>query len=161
MTTDSVTIRPTTKADRAAILTLVEQTGFFRPDELLVAKDVLDDALKGGPKNLYASFTATANGGPAGWICVGPTECTIGTFDIYWIAVSRVQHRMGIGRKLLEHAEEAIRKAGGRLSVIETSNKEQYKPTRTFYLRNGYAKVACLKDFYAPGDDKIIYLKRL
>jgi len=161
MTTVSTIIRPTIKADRAAILALVEQTGFFRPDEVLVAQDVLDDALKAGPNNMYASFTATLDGTPVGWICIGPTLCTLGTFDIYWIAVSGARHRKGIGRQLLEHAEESIRKAGGRLVVIETSNREQYKPTRAFYLRNGYVEEACLKDFYAPGDDKVIYLKRL
>ena len=44
---------------------------------------------------------------------------------------------------------------------IETSNREQYAPTRGFYLRCGYRQEALLKDFYAVGDDKVIYGKVL
>jgi len=44
---------------------------------------------------------------------------------------------------------------------IETSNRHHYAPTRGFYLRCGYTQEALLKDFYASGDDKVIYVKKL
>jgi hypothetical protein len=34
-------------------------------------------------------------------------------------------------------------------------------PTRAFYERNGFRCEARLKDFYAPGDDRVIYAKIL
>ncbi len=151
----------TRASERDAILSLVAGTGFFRPDEVLIAQEVLDDALKGGAHNPYSSLTAALDGVPVGWICFGPTACTIGTYDIYWIAVSLAHHRMGIGRTLLQHAEDILVRNNGRIAVIETSNKALYQPTRQFYLRNGYLEEACLKDFYAPGDDKVVYIKRL
>jgi hypothetical protein len=61
----------------------------------------------------------------------------------------------------LEQTEQLIRKAGGRQVYIETSNRGQYAPTRDFYLRCGYVQEALLKDFYAVGDDKVIYVRAL
>jgi ribosomal protein S18 acetylase RimI-like enzyme len=43
----------------------------------------------------------------------------------------------------------------------ETSGRPQYEPTRAFYERMGYQVAARLKDFYAPGDDKVIFARRL
>jgi hypothetical protein len=47
------------------------------------------------------------------------------------------------------------------LIVIETSTRPQYEPTRGFYLRCGYELAASIADFYAPGDGKAMYVKRL
>jgi hypothetical protein len=44
---------------------------------------------------------------------------------------------------------------------IETSNRPQYVPTRAFYERCGYECEAVLKEFYGPGDDKVIFAKAL
>ncbi len=80
---------------------------------------------------------------------------------MYWIAVDPTIHRGGIGRKLLAASEEAVRKLGGRLIVLETSGLPTYEPTRKFYLATGYTLEATLKDFYSPGDDLIIFTKHL
>ncbi|MBL8851541.1 MAG: hypothetical protein JNG89_17790, partial [Planctomycetaceae bacterium] len=55
--------------------------------------------------------------------------------------------------------ERLIAKRGGRRVYAETSGREQYAPTRAFYERCGYQREATLKDFYAPGDDKVVYGK--
>jgi hypothetical protein len=34
---------------------------------------------------------------------------------------------------------------------------EKYVSTRRFYERTGFTAEAVLKDFYRPGDDKVIY----
>lgn len=154
-------IRHTIAADRAPILAFMQATGFFRPDELDVAAEVLDEALKAGPAGHYQSFAAVSGAVPVGWVCVGPTPCTLGTFDLYWIAVAPATQGHGVGSLLLRHAEALIRARQGRLVVIETSGQPRYDTTRFFYLKNGYAEAARLPDFYAPGDDKVVYLKRL
>jgi ribosomal protein S18 acetylase RimI-like enzyme len=87
------------------------------------------------------------------------TPCTLGTFDIYWIAVDpNVQHG-GLGSALLAFAEAQIAARGGRLMVIETSGSELYRPTQQFYEKNGYRLAACVDDFYAPDDPKLIFTK--
>ena len=157
----SVKVRCTERADRDGIIDFVRDSGYFRPDEIAIAAEVLDDAILKGPEGHYQSFTAESAGRPVGWICFGPTPCTLGTFDIYWIAVSSALHRKGIGRTLLRHAETLIAARGGRLSIIETSGKGLYDSTREFYLKMGYVEEARVTHFYAHGDDKIIYSRRL
>jgi ribosomal protein S18 acetylase RimI-like enzyme len=57
--------------------------------------------------------------------------------------------------------EDRIKEMGGKRIYVETSSREQYRPTRSFYSRCGYQKEATLKNFYSPGDDKVIYLRVL
>jgi len=154
-------IRYVTAADRDQVLSLLTQPVFFRADELRVAREVLDDSIREGPGGDYQSFVVEDQGDVVGWICFGPTPCTVSTYDIYWIAVARERQRQGIGRAMIEFAESRIRERGGRTAVVETSGRADYEATRVFYLRSGYRETARIPDFYAPGDDKIIFVKNL
>ena len=156
----SLAVRATVPADREAILRMVVDTGFFRPDEIAIAQEVLDDALTGRDPD-YLSFVVDEAGVPAGWVCFGPTPCTLGTYDIYWIVVDPRRQSRGLGRALLRFAESEIRRRGGRVAVIETSGRPIYQSTRGFYLKCGYTETARLPEFYAPGDDKLVYTRRV
>jgi D-alanine-D-alanine ligase len=147
--------------DREPIIAFAQATGFFLPNEITVAAEVLDEALKAGASGHYQSYTLTVGDEPAGWICFGPTPCTIGTYDIYWIAVSPRFQGRGFGRALLDHAEAEIRKREGRVLILETSGRPLYQSTRGFYLAAGYREVARVPEFYTPGDDRVIYAKYL
>ena len=57
--------------------------------------------------------------------------------------------------------EARIQKMKGQRIYVETSSREPYAPTHRFYQSCGYHQEGILKDFYAPGDDKIIYMKAL
>jgi hypothetical protein len=61
----------------------------------------------------------------------------------------------------MKFVEEDIRKAGGRVLFIETSGLPHYDPTRRFYLKLGYEQGAVLRDYYADGDDMVVFRKRL
>lgn len=154
-------IRPTEEKDRDGILEFMKNTGFFHAGEIDVAQEVLDEAIEKGPTGHYKSFTLLDGESPAGWICYGPTPCTTGTYDIYWIGVSATCQGRGYGRALLDHVEKLIRRVNGRLIIIETSGKPLYDSTRGFYLKTGYNQAARVADFYAPGDDRVIYSKAL
>lgn len=154
-------IRYTEAGDRDGILNFMRATGFFHDGEIEVAREVLDEALSKGPTGHYQTFTLIEAGKPAGWICYGPTPCTTGTFDIYWIGVSADHQGRGFGRALLEHVEKLIRKAAGRTIIIETSGRPLYDSTRGFYLKTGYAEAARIADFYDRGDARVIYVKPL
>ena len=65
----------------------------------------------------------------------------------------------GIGTDLLDYVETAVQAQHGHLIIIETSSQEKYLPTRNFYLKNGYAIAAQIKDFYRRGDDRVIFVK--
>ena len=48
-----------------------------------------------------------------------------------------------------------------RLIVVETAGRPDYRPTRAFYEARGYRRAAVIPDFYAPGDDQVVYVKTL
>ncbi|MDH4072584.1 MAG: GNAT family N-acetyltransferase, partial [Gammaproteobacteria bacterium] len=69
--------------------------------------------------------------------------------------------RQGLGTTLLKESESVIRRLGGTRVYIDTSGRAQYASTRAFYESAGYTVAADLADFYAPGDAKIVFCKRL
>jgi D-alanine-D-alanine ligase len=156
-----VLMRHTLEKDKEPILEFVRNTEFFRDHEVVIADEVLRDAVRDGPQGHYKSYTAEANGEPVGWVCFGQVPCTMGTFDIYWIAVSPHTQKRGVGSLILKHAEKEIAHRGGRVIVIETSGNPKYSATRKFYEKNGYIEKARIHDFYFSGDDKVMYVKYL
>lgn len=161
MSRDEISIRPMACADKPHIMQAIKETGMFSEAEHDVALELIDVFLTEKDQKDYIVFVAEHGGLPVGYVCYGPTPATEGTYDLYWIAVSPKLHNMGIGKKLLKFTEEEVRRKAGRLLVIETSSQEKYAPTQSFYLRNGYAVEARIKGFYKPGDDRLIYTKRL
>jgi ribosomal protein S18 acetylase RimI-like enzyme len=153
-------IRPLTARDRDRILEIVTATGNFTPQEIAVALEVIDDALAGDPEYLVNVLEADP-GRVVGYECHGPTPLTEGTWDLYWIAVDPAAQGGGFGRALLEHAERDVRARDGRLLLIETSSQESYGATIRFYERCGYPLMARIKEFYRPGDDKLIFGRAL
>ena len=70
-------------------------------------------------------------------------------------------HGQGIGRRLLAATEQRAAAAGAATIYADTSGRADYARTRAFYHRAGYLKAAELPDFYAPGEAKVIFAKRL
>lgn len=137
-------------------------TGFFREDETDVAVELVTEAFeKGQQESEYYFIFAMVGEETCGFVCYGPTPCTVGTFDLYWIVVDNSFRGMGAGLKLVEQTELALRSIHARKLYIETSSTEKYLPTRNFYLKAGYREEARLKDFYLQGDDKVVYARYL
>jgi ribosomal protein S18 acetylase RimI-like enzyme len=147
--------------DREPLARLLEATGFFNPEELEVALELVDDRLVHGEASHYRFLVAEADGRVAGYACWGPIPGTVSSVDLYWIAVDPAVQGRGVGRALLVASEAWIAEEGRSRIYIETSSRGQYHSTRGFYLACGYSIVAELDDFYAPRDGKVIYLKVL
>ena len=151
-------LRNLTAADRGRIEELSRAVGVFREDEVPVALEVFDGAIAGSPD--YLALGADLDGRLAGWICWGPTPCTLGTYDLYWMAVDPGLQGTGIGTALVVEMEQRL--AGvARLIVIETAGRPDYAGTRAFYQARGYSPVAVVPDFYAPGEDQVVCVKKL
>jgi ribosomal protein S18 acetylase RimI-like enzyme len=157
----AVKIRPMSPEDKRALMRILKNTPEFKPFEVVVAEEVIDAYLDNPAGSGYNILVATDEGGVEGYICYGETPCTVGTWDIYWVAVAREERGKGVGKLLSETTEKAIKEAGGRMALIETSSTPLYENTRRFYERRGYQTVARIEDFYAPGDDKLILKKTL
>ena len=156
-----VTVTPTREQERPAIEGLLRRCGVFSEEEVAVALEVLDVYLYRLNQQDYQVVTAKRGGAVAGYVCFGRNTMTDGTFELYWIAVDPDQHRHGIGRSLMALAEYDITRQGGRLISVETSSREDYHPTRKFYLDLAYRQAAVVPDYYAAGDSKIIITKKL
>ena len=118
-------------------------------------------SLKEGPASGYHFVFAEQDGRVVGYACYGPIALTVGSYDLYWIAVNKSAQGLGLGRKIMDKVSEIIRGEGGRNIYIETSTRPHYQATRAFYERCSCPLVATLDDFYAPGDGKAIYCKRV
>ena len=147
-------------SDAAVVRDIVSSTGFFSPEEIDVAEElVLDHLQKGEAGGYLFVFADDAAGRTLGYACYGPVPCTQRTFDLYWIAVHADTRGQGLGRALMTEVDRRLAvHAGGKL-IAETSSRPQYAPTRAFYLACGFTEEARIGDYYAPGED-ILYFTR-
>ena len=96
-----------------------------------------------------------------GYACYGPTPATDRTYDLYWIAVDPAAQGTGTGTRLITEVERRVAALHARLLIIETSSRPEYEATRRFYVARAYDEAARVGSFYAPGDDRVIYTKRV
>jgi GNAT superfamily N-acetyltransferase len=154
-------IRPTVPADTPALIKLADGTGVFKPLEIEALQEVLDDYHSDNHAIGHRSITFEQNGQIQGFAYYAPTEMTDRTWHLYWIAVSKDTHAKGVGGQMLKYVEDDIRRANGRQLLIETSSLPHYELTRKFYLKHGYDQVCAQPDYYADGDDMVVFRKRL
>ena len=140
---------------------LCGSTGNFSPEEVDLAEELVQENLRLGPASGYRFIWARQDGPTLGYACFGPIPCTLGSFDLYWIAVDRAHQGAGIGQRLMALVEEMVAAGGGRRVYVDTSSRPDYQPTRFFYQRQGYTCEAVISDFYAAGEDKVIFKKTL
>jgi ribosomal protein S18 acetylase RimI-like enzyme len=148
-------------ADAPALRRLVAATGVFYRQERAVALELLEARLERGAKSGYSFVFAERGAELLGYAAWGRTPLTQRTFDLYWIVVAPAAQGQGLGRRLLLAVEQAVGTRGGGNLLIETSSRAAYVRTRRFYREAGYRQVARLQDFYAPGDDKVMFCKVL
>jgi len=152
-------------ADRSGVFRILENAGNFTPEEVGTALELIDEWLELGEHSGYLTYVMESitegESEVLGYACFGPTPLTESTYDLYWIAVDKSKHRGGVGKKLLKFAEDEIARRGGQLLLVETSSQETYGGTIQFYEKTGYELVGKIKEYYKPGDDKLIFLKRL
>ncbi len=147
--------------DPPRIRRLVAATGFFSLEETQVAGELAEERLATGDKSGYHFLLAERGGQLVGYTCFGPVPMTESSFDLYWIAVQPECQGKGVGRMLLSETQKRVRAAGGLRLYIETSLRAQYNGTRAFYEKNGFRLESLLEDFYAPGDGRATYSRKL
>lgn len=147
------------ESDRSAVRTILAQSGFFNSEEVEVGVSLIDEFLKTGEASGYLFLFAEEDSKVVGYTCYGPIPGTRFSFDLYWIAVDIKVQGSGIGQQLLAATEAQIRAQGGRRVYVETSSRPLYERTRRFYERAGYIEEARLSQYYAPDDDKVLFVK--
>ncbi len=148
-------------SDCRDILHIVRSSGFFSAEECKIAVELFKERWQRGPVSGYFFLFAEREGRVIGYTCFGPIPGTLTSYDLYWIAVRQDCRHLGLGRVLLDRSERLMAGNGAGHVYAETSSRELYTPTRHFYEKCGYSAEAFVKDFYAPGDSKVIYSKNL
>ena len=155
-------ISPAAQADKPQITDITARAGVFSQEEIDAVPVMFDEYLQYGTKDSGYHFIVYREGEQVlGFAIYGRRDLAHGVFDLYWIAVDPNARRKGVGSALIAASEEAVRAMGGRIIIAETSGTTEYESTREFYIRTGYVNEATIQDFYKPGDDLKIYVKRV
>jgi len=148
------------KDDIKNIKEIVESTGYFNKEEIDIAIELVEDKLNNSKSTYQFKFLEIENKVIA-YSCFGLIPCSKISYDLYWIVVHNNFRGKGYGKYLIKETENFIKNIGGYQIIVETSSKEQYKPTRDFYIKSGYKELVVYKDFYDYRDNKIVYYKIL
>jgi len=150
------------QSDASQIQDITARAGVFNQEEIDCVPEMFDEYLAQGAEDSGYHFIVYREGEQVlGFAIYGYRDLTDGVYDLYWIAVDPNARRKSIGRKLLTACEDAVREEGGRIIIAETSGTAEYETTREFYVRTEYKAEAIIKDFYKPGDDLYLFVKRL
>ena len=66
-----------------------------------------------------------------------------------------------VGARLFRHVEGALAARGERVLLVETSGRPEFARTRAFCRAHGCVEAARIREFYAPGEDKVVFWKVL
>ena len=154
-------IRDMIPEDSDALVHIAEGTGVFKPMEIDTLREVLADYFATERIRGHRCFALLSGERIVGFAYHAPEPMTEGTWYLYWIAVRAGEQARGMGARLLKAVEEDVRRLGGRVLFIETSGLPHYEKTRRFYLKHGYEQEAVLREYYAAGDDLVVFRKAL
>lgn len=90
-----------------------------------------------------------------------PEEMADGVWNLLMIAVDPKRHGAGLGSQLMEVVELQLAEEGVRILLVDTSGKDEFARTRSFYAMLGYEQEACIRDYWSEGDDKVTFRKTL
>lgn len=153
-------IRPVAADDVPPLRRVIDGTGLF-PGAML--DGMLAGHLAGeAGEELWLTVDDPASGAePFAIAYVAPERMTSGTWNLYLIAVHPDRQGRGVGASLVRHVEATLAERGARVLLVETSGLPHFERTRAFYRTNGYDEEARIRDFYAAGEDKVVFRKAL
>lgn len=156
-------LRPALATDTPGILALAVNTRMFLPEEVEPLQQEFDGFHAGQSGEGYGLevWTDHKDGPPVGVTYFGPNRLSERAWDLWMIAVAPNRQGQGIGSRLIQATEARVSAGGGQLLIIETSSESRFDATHAFYIRHGYAEVGRIPDFYADGESKVIFSKRL
>jgi ribosomal protein S18 acetylase RimI-like enzyme len=151
-----------TRADEAEpVVEVARQARVFSDEEVVTVGEMVQDWVTKGEDSSYRFLSCRLDGRVVGFAAYGRRWLTNGTFDLYWLGASSNAQRRGVGSALIAQVEQNVRAMGGRLLIVETSDRPAYEPARRFYDAHGYRREALIEDFYDVGDSLVVYSKRL
>ncbi|NWF87839.1 MAG: GNAT family N-acetyltransferase [Ignavibacteriaceae bacterium] len=152
-------IRKLKQADVPVIEKFLGKVKAFTESEVAVAMELINITANNPAHTDYNVFVYEDGKKILGYYCLGKRPLTDAVYDLYWIVTNPDHPKKGIGKSLLEHAEEFVLSHNGRWLLAETSSKSSYTAARNFYLRNRYSIIAEINNFYSVGDNLMVFGK--
>mgnify|MGYP004417263636 CR=1 FL=1 len=154
---NAITIRPLCADDLPSAKEVIDSTGLF-PGEMLT--EMAAPFLTGtAPDDLW--FVALDQKVVLGLVYCSPERMTDGTWNLLLIAVRENLQGQRVGSRLTRHLEQTLSQRNARVLIVETSGLAEFDRTRAVYATLGYVEVARIPEFYATGEDKVVFWKRL
>ncbi|HEX8359334.1 MAG TPA: GNAT family N-acetyltransferase [Longimicrobium sp.] len=154
-------IRDSIVQDSDALVGVGVEAGMFAPGETDWLEMLIAEYFDGKLGEGHGWITDEEQGEVRGVAYYAPAPASSGVSDLLMIAVVPGSQREGRGESLLRHVEDALRADGQRMLLVETSALPRYDQARAFYLKNGFEEEARIRDFYQPGEDKVVFRKQL
>jgi len=145
--------------DTGIIEDTLKKIPLFKKEDIKVAMELVNVTASNPLQTDYNVFVYENDGTVLGYHCTGKRPLTDAVYDLYWIVTDPDHGKQGIGKSLLEHAEDFVLQNNGRWLLIETSSKESYNATRNFYMRNNYSIISEINDFYSKGESLLVFGK--
>ena len=149
-------IREPVRSDLPDIKLILNDTELFPPEYL---DEMIEPFFADPDKNKRWLVLETEDAGVAGFSYARPEALAEGTWNLLAIGFRQEQQAKGLGSKLIAKVEESLKQE--RVLIVETSGLDDFKDTRNFYETRGYVREAIIRDYWADGDDKVIYWKSL
>ncbi|MFB9991623.1 GNAT family N-acetyltransferase [Deinococcus oregonensis] len=153
-------IRPMIPEDSSAATQLVVLAGLFSAEETELVQSLLTDYFAANEAAGHGCFVDDDDG-IVGIAYYAPKAATDRTWELLMLAVKPGDQGRGRGAALVGTVEQTLQATGQRLLVIETSATAAYDRTRIFYRQCGYEEEAKVRDYFAAGDDMVIFRKAL
>ena len=156
-------VRAATPSDADVIRALATDNGMFDPDDMDGFNETMGGYLN-GTLHGHAWIVATDDTEIAGAAYYAPEPFADRLWNLYFLAVRPGGHRSGAGSELIQWVERTLRQLGdehARVLIVETSSTDPYAQARAFYAKHGFQEEARIREFYGPGDHKVVFWKAL
>jgi GNAT superfamily N-acetyltransferase len=137
------------------------ETGLFTADDWPDVESMMSDSLRGELDDHHWIVLEDDEGSVAGAAYYAPEPFSSRMWNLYFLGVRPASQGGGVGAALVAHVETVLRSRGERVLIIETSGVPSFAATREFYRLQGYDEEARIREFYGPGDDKVVFWKAL
>lgn len=158
------TIRAATADDLDRIKEIAVAAGMFTTHDVEFFDQMVNGALDGSLEGHQWLVVEASNGSVVAAAQFAPEPFADRMWNVYFIAVDPTRQSLGLGSELMAHIEADLGRRGesvARTVVVETSSTDQYVRTRAFYVGIGYDEEARIREFYGPGDHKIVFWKSI
>lgn len=153
-------IRRAEARDHEAVKGLATSNDMFAPDEWDEGVAPSLDAFTSGEADDELWLVATHGDDVVGAAYLAPEPFADRVWNLLFIATDADGHGRGIGTALVTAVREHLTGLGeehARVLLVETSSTAQYEGARAFYLGRGFDHEATIREYYGPGDDKVVF----